>query len=220
MRIAAVVFGLIVLISASNVHGSAVRLRWTAPGDRGRVGRAKGYIMVCSRAPITEANFFDATRIPGVPAPRTAGSSEGFTVTDLSPRAGYYFALKTMNHEGLVSPISNVAFRITGPYDSGRTTGVEDSASAPSFSTPWPNPASHGTRCAYVVSRPAMFQVDVFDVEGRRVRALASGQRATGPGELDWDLRDDAGRAVAAGIYLVNARLDGHAWTRRLMVIR
>ncbi len=217
-RIAPLACGLLVTIPTSHVDAStaltSVTLRWTAPGDDGMIGRAQAYILVRSLAPITEANYSAATVISGVPAPQPAGSAETFTVTGLTPNTGYYFAIKTVDDAGLISPISNVVFH------SGQTTGVADPSPAPSLSAPWPNPARHGTRWAYVLPQAAMVQVDVFDVAGRHVRAIASGQRAAGRGELDWDLRDDAGAPVAAGLYLVRARLGGPAWTRRLMVVR
>ena len=52
-------------------------------------------------------------------------------------------------------------------------------------------------------------QVDVFDIVGRHVRTIATGWRDAGRGELSWDLRDAAGRAVQTGMYLMRAHLDG-----------
>jgi hypothetical protein len=50
-------------------------------------------------------------------------------------------------------------------------------------------------------------ELAIFGLDGRRVRDLASGPRPAGAYHADWDGRDDAGRGVAAGLYL--ARLDG-----------
>jgi len=45
--------------------------------------------------------------------------------------------------------------------------------------------------------------VEVFDEQGRLVRRVASKPLAAGNASLTWDRRDDAGRAVAGGVYLV-----------------
>ena len=63
------------------------------------------------------------------------------------------------------------------------------------------------------VSEPQVVEVDIFDVQGRPVRALYAGPLSAGqyvaptsvPGL--WDGRDDAGELVAPGLYLVRVRL-------------
>jgi hypothetical protein len=56
----------------------------------------------------------------------------------------------------------------------------------------------------------------VFDLAGRRVRSLRGGG-----GRLVWDGRDDAGRQVPAGTYLVRpGRPDGREQTVRLVRLR
>ena len=77
---------------------------------------------------------------------------------------------------------------------------------------PVPNPAWHGTSLALTdrAGRPlapervagARPMLGIFDPQGRCVRRLAAGRAA-----WRWDLRDQAGRSVPAGIYL--ARLEG-----------
>jgi len=48
-------------------------------------------------------------------------------------------------------------------------------------------------------------RVDLFDVAGRRVRGLYTGTAPEGSLFLDWNLRNDAGSRVPAGIYFVRA---------------
>jgi flagellar hook assembly protein FlgD len=59
----------------------------------------------------------------------------------------------------------------------------------------------------------------LFDARGRLVRDLATGDLRAGRHDIRWDGRDQAGRNVAAGIYL--ARLEstvGQATTRLVLV--
>lgn len=65
----------------------------------------------------------------------------------------------------------------------------------------------------------------VFDLDGRRVRDLGGDRAGAGPREILWDLRDDRGRAVAAGGYVAVLRLaaaagQGRAPSRLLLAVR
>jgi flagellar hook assembly protein FlgD len=57
-------------------------------------------------------------------------------------------------------------------------------------------------------------------VAGRRVRALLDGQRAAGLHQAAWDGRDDAGRAVASGVYFYRLQAAGRVETRRMLLLK
>ena len=62
--------------------------------------------------------------------------------------------------------------------------------------------------------------MDVFDLRGRRVKALHAGAVDRGEMPLVWDLRDVRGRPVASGVYLVQARTDVETISRKVVVVR
>ena len=67
----------------------------------------------------------------------------------------------------------------------------------------WPNPFNASTVIAFDVSGTVPVHLVVYDVLGRRVRALHSGETLTGGQyRTAWNGRDDAGRSVASGVYL------------------
>lgn len=101
------------LISPSN-GSTTIDLAWTAPGDDDDIGTAAEYDLRISTSPIDAGNFDAATRVTGLPAPQTAGSSESFTVTNLSSGTSYYFAIKTADEVPNWSAISNVISVTTG----------------------------------------------------------------------------------------------------------
>lgn len=77
-------------------------------------------------------------------------------------------------------------------------------AKAVLLSAPWPNPArGAGVAMRLTLAARAAIDADVYDLQGRRVRTLAHGAHDAGTVALAWDLRDDGGHAVAAGLYLV-----------------
>ncbi|MBN1503772.1 MAG: fibronectin type III domain-containing protein [Candidatus Eisenbacteria bacterium] len=96
---------------------NAVTLTWTAPGDDGSTGRATQYEVRYSTSAIsgtdTTAWWSQATQCSGEPTPRTAGSTETFTVTGLEASRTYYFVMKTADEVPNWSGFSNVAVKTT-----------------------------------------------------------------------------------------------------------
>ncbi|MDG0810117.1 fibronectin type III domain-containing protein [Cohnella rhizosphaerae] len=103
-------------LASTFVSWKSADLAWTAPGGDGNTGTAVAYDLRYATSAITASNWSSATPVSGVPAPKTAGSAEAFTVTGLTPGTTYYFALKAKD---LVneSPISNVATVTTPAAD-------------------------------------------------------------------------------------------------------
>ncbi|MBI5710379.1 MAG: immune inhibitor A [Candidatus Eisenbacteria bacterium] len=93
-------------------------------------------------------------------------------------------------------------------------------APALDLAPPAPNPARELARFSFALPRAGDIALDILDLAGRRVRSLAHGRYPADRYVLAWDLRDDAGRPVAPGVYL--ARLSGAAGkiARRLVVLR
>jgi DNA-binding beta-propeller fold protein YncE len=84
---------------------------------------------------------------------------------------------------------------------------------------PAPNPARTVVRLDVTLAEPGPVRVDVFDLAGRRVRSLADGGFAARVTPLKWDLRDQGGRRLAAGVYVVRAATARRSVTRRLVVL-
>jgi len=64
-------------------------------------------------------------------------------------------------------------------------------------------------------------QLTIFDVAGRKVRALVAGENlAAGYHEVRWNGRDDNGRAAAAGIYLYRLETATFSASRKIILLR
>jgi hypothetical protein len=79
-----------------------------------------------------------------------------------------------------------------------------------------PNPFRESASLSFSIARGGPLRWDVFDLAGRRV---VSGSRTVDAGEhvVTWDGRDDAGRRVEPGLYLLRWQADGRAGTARLV---
>lgn len=94
-------------------------ISWTAPGDDCNTGTATSYDLRYSTSAITEANFSSATPI-STGSPQSAGSTECVELSNLSCNTTYYFALKTTDDAGFVSPLSNVPSQATSACNISR----------------------------------------------------------------------------------------------------
>jgi hypothetical protein len=88
------------------------------------------------------------------------------------------------------------------------------------LSGPWPNPTRGSARIALRLPSASRVDATIVDLAGRTVRRMEEGGFAAGERTLVWDLRDDSGRDVPAGLYFVRVAVDGVASSRRLAVIR
>ena len=84
-----------------------------------------------------------------------------------------------------------------------------------------PNPFGSRTSISFVLSARSRAEINVYDVAGRLVRQLASGDLPAGRHRIDWDGMDSRGRAAPSGTYLYELRVNGsRAETRKAIVLR
>lgn len=113
----------IALLSATNAVPAVATLSWTAPGNDGTVGQATTYDIRYSIAPISDANWSQATHAINPPVPKPSGSREIFQVSGLLSATTYYFAIKTADAKPNWSALSNIAVETTCPVSCVDFTG-------------------------------------------------------------------------------------------------
>jgi hypothetical protein len=88
------------------------------------------------------------------------------------------------------------------------------------FASPAPNPAGGAVRLAIALPVARHVELIVFDAAGRRIKVLTNQRLDAGRHDWTWDLRDDAGERVGAGIYfsrlVVNSEVVG---SRRIVIV-
>jgi hypothetical protein len=96
-------------LRAIDSSATSIELEWTSTGDNGVDGEATRLELRYSTAPITAANFANATLAPNLPAPAPSGVKQTFNVINLSNATRYYFAVKLFDEVNNPSPLSNLA---------------------------------------------------------------------------------------------------------------
>ncbi|MCD4775626.1 MAG: T9SS type A sorting domain-containing protein [Candidatus Aegiribacteria sp.] len=103
------------------------------------------------------------------------------------------------------------------------TTGIAGSSSGVmslELSHPAPNPFSNSTTftCAMPVTGDA--SLDIYDLSGRLVTNVASGEMLSGTHSIQWMGIDSNGTPVPGGVYLLKFSTNGNTLTRSCVVIR
>jgi hypothetical protein len=85
-----------------------------------------------------------------------------------------------------------------------------------------PNPFNPATEIVFALAGDGLVdtRLDIYDVSGRRVRRLFAGSLPAGDHRLGWDGRDDAGAAVAGGMYLAILRAGDETRTLKMSLVK
>ncbi|HLA40071.1 MAG TPA: FlgD immunoglobulin-like domain containing protein, partial [Candidatus Glassbacteria bacterium] len=69
-------------------------------------------------------------------------------------------------------------------------------------------------------SGPVEVKLAVYDLRGRRVTTLLSGERGEGIYSLQWDGRDSSGRRVASGVYFLRLTAGEVTHVRKIVLLK
>lgn len=99
-------------------------------------------------------------------------------------------------------------------------TGVTERTTALALAPPRPSPARRSTRIDFTLPRATNVRLSIFDVRGRLVRTLVSGNLPAGTRSEDWDLCDTSGELVGPGLWFVRLSAGSHRLERRLVTLQ
>jgi subtilisin-like proprotein convertase family protein len=83
-----------------------------------------------------------------------------------------------------------------------------------------PNPFNPRTVLRFDLARAGQVELDIYDLRGRLVRPLLTGEWPAGNHEVIWDGRDGQGRALSSGTYLARLRADGEIQQHKMLLLR
>jgi hypothetical protein len=98
------------------------------------------------------------------------------------------------------------------------STGVDITPGIPlafSLDQNYPNPFNPSTVIGYMIPRSGYVTLEVFDILGRSVRTLVSGEQGFGQHSVRFDAS-----GLASGVYFYRLRAAGLLLTKKLMVLR
>jgi hypothetical protein len=83
------------------------------------------------------------------------------------------------------------------------------------LSDPYPNPASDSLTISYDLAASGAVELSIYDLSGRLVETLVSGEQTAGRHSVNWD-----SSVAATGVYLLRLEANGEAITKRAVISR
>ncbi len=83
-----------------------------------------------------------------------------------------------------------------------------------------PNPSQGSTRIGFSLARGGMATLEIYDVAGRLVRTLLSGEKPEGTSSVIWNGCNDKGRQLGAGTYFYRLQTESGVMTRKMLLVR
>ena len=119
---------------------------------------------------------------------------------------GLYMDLRMLSYEFVILEEQGTQCQLAldDIYWDGGTTDAEDPLSPPlpfELKANWPNPFNPSTTIAFNLKEASSVRLEIYNLQGRKVRTLMSGSKAAGEHASVWNGLDDKGQPVASGVY-------------------
>jgi flagellar hook assembly protein FlgD len=88
------------------------------------------------------------------------------------------------------------------------------------ITTPFPNPVISTTDIEFSISESGKVGVNILNLDGNTIRQLSEKNCKAGKNQIKWDCRDEAGKAVASGVYFYRIQFMDEVQTRNMIVVR
>ena len=110
-----------------------------------------------------------------------------------------------------------------GAFESPYTAFVEEQTQLPKkfiLYRNYPNPFNPVTTIRYDLPEQSHVTIVIYDILGREVKELVSGELVSGYHKVVWDATDSFGKPVGAGVYLYQIRTKGFTQTRKMLLLK
>jgi hypothetical protein len=126
----------------------------------------------------------------------------------------YYIVTATDVHENQSAPSNEAGV--------SATTGVGNTPSITALTVlqNHPNPFTGATELSIGLPASSDVKIEVYDVAGRRVRAVEMKMAGAGWQKVPFDGRDGAGRLLTSGVYFYRVSASGTTVTRKMVITR
>ena len=102
----------------------------------------------------------------------------------------------------------------------GDGTSSGDTTSVLALEQNSPNPFRPSTTIAFMMPAEGRARIDIFNVNGRKVRTILDDVRGAGPNEVAWDGCDLSGTRFAGGVYFYRLETAAGSKTKKMLLLR
>ena len=84
----------------------------------------------------------------------------------------------------------------------------------------YPNPFNPSTNISYLISNGEYVSINIFDVNGGKVREIFNDYRSAGTYSIDWNGQNERGLQVSAGVYLYIIEAGKFRQTKKMILLK
>jgi hypothetical protein len=107
--------------------------------------------------------------------------------------------------------------------ESQQSLGAVEIAAVPTvfaLAQNYPNPFNPSTTIKYQIATDANVTLDVYNLQGQKIRALVAKEQKAGYYSVVWDGRNEAGQTVSSGLYLYRVQAGSFVATHKMLLIK
>jgi hypothetical protein len=206
------------LTADGTLQGLSVPLVWNT-SILSLVSSAPGSLMIAQ-----SSSWWFAEPTPGTSDIALLGDNQP-ALTGMGPLLTLTFRVDQLGDPGL--GFGTIVARDTSNQDVVVTTNILDEVTdveAPPSVTALhpnsPNPFNPSTTVAFDLAQDGRVQVRIYDMRGSLVTTLTNENLPAGHHTVRWNGRDQSGRGVASGTYLLRMTAPGVELRRRMMLLK
>ncbi len=192
-------------ISADNF----VNLSWVTQSETGVLG----YYILRN----TESDLGSALTVSEL-IPATNSSEQQsyiFKDSELYEDGLYYYWLQNSDLDGRVQFHGPISVEFSTANIAPPTPPLETGLQAI-----YPNPFNPIAFIPFTLADEANVNFDIYNVRGQLVRNIKVGAKASGRHRIEWDGRDDQGRACSTGVYYIRMDAGNQSFTRKAVLMK
>lgn len=116
--------------------------------------------------------------------------------------------------------VDNVRLSVRGPRILNVLSDENSLPKSLELEPNYPNPFNPSTMIRYYLPAQSRISLVIYNVLGHEVRKLVQGSQNAGIYRVQWDGRDNQGRAVASGVYMIRLKTDYGVRSGKMMLLK
>lgn len=120
----------------------------------------------------------------------------------------------------IINANSGGEFLVTFAPWSPTEIASEAQPDSPILSPAFPNPFNPSTRLTFELSQTSSLNLAVYDIQGREVKSLLSGNFTPGRYQILWNGKDNSGMDAPAGVYLFRGGIGSQTFSQKGLLLK
>ena len=141
---------------------------------------------------------------------------------------GEFIDLRMLSYEFVILEVNGAGceFALDDIYwDGGGTVSVIEGefSKTPnkySLNNNYPNPFNPMTTISYDLPEDGFVNITIYDMMGRTVKIMVTGEQNAGVKSVQWDATDSFGKPVSAGVYLYQIKAGEFVQTKKMVLLK